>query len=330
VTPSHRQRQLVIDRGDTGRRLDLVVCRHLADLEQATRTRVQRWIAAGAVSINGTAPRRAATRVAAGDRIAVALPAGIGESRRAPSAEDLPLDILYEDDHLLAVHKPAGMVVHPTYRHREGTLLNGLLWRAREWPASARPSIVGRLDKQTSGIVIVARQTAIHAALQRALASAQTEKLYLALVYGRVTPPRGAIDLPLRRDPRDRRRVIATADQGAASLTRYVREGIAPAPPHGLSLLQCRLVTGRMHQIRVHLAARGWPVVGDTKYGAPRWRDLTDAALREKLAGLTRQALHAWRVVFVHPMTARTLAIDAPLPQDLKGVLDACGLAAGM
>jgi 23S rRNA pseudouridine1911/1915/1917 synthase len=326
VPPLERQRQLVIDRGDTGRRLDLVVGRHLADVAQATRTRVQRWIDAGAVVVNGTAVRRAAARVAVGDRIAIALPTGVGEPRQRPRPENVPLQVLYEDDDLLAIDKLAGMVAHPTYRHTEGTLLNALLWRARHWTAPSRPSIVGRLDKQTSGVIVVAKHTRAHAKLQRTLASPRTEKLYLALVYGRVAPPRGTIDLALGRDPRDRRRVIA-ADHGLAAVTRYLRLGAVAAPPPGLTLLRCRLGTGRMHQIRVHLAARGWPIVGDTKYGAPLWRNMVDAVLREALAGLNRQALHAWRTVFVHPMTGQPLAIEAPLPHDLESVLDACGLA---
>ena len=319
------QRLLVTDRGDAGRRLDLIVRRHLADLSGATRTRVQAWIDEGAVSVNGQTVCRAAVRLAAGDRVAVTLPGDLVE-RREPAAEDLPLEILYEDEHFLAINKPAGVVAHPTYIHPEGTVLNALLWRARDWQSVDRPSVVGRLDKLTSGVMIAAKNAPAHAALQRALMSRHTEKLYLALVYGRVSPARGEIDLKLGRDPRDRRRVVASPSVGAASLTRFECLERADAPRTGLTLLRCQLVTGRMHQIRVHLAARGWPIVGDPKYGLPLWRDVEDGALRDALASLSRQALHASRLVFVHPMTGQRLTLEAPYPPDLGRVLTTASL----
>ncbi len=200
-------RILTADRGDAGRRLDLVLRRHLTDIDAATRTRVQAWIEDGQVSVNGTTVRRVATRTALGDVVAVALP-DVPEPR-IMTAEDVLLDVLYEDDHLLALAKPAGVVVHPGYRNTEGTVLNALLWHARAWPAPQRPSIVGRLDKLTSGIVVVAKTAASHAALQRTMASTDTEKDYLALVYGRVKAARGQIDLRLGRHPSDRRKVVA-------------------------------------------------------------------------------------------------------------------------
>ncbi len=187
------------------------------------------------------------------------------------AAEDVRLDLLYEDEHFLALDKPAGIVVHPSYRNTEGTVMNALLWHARGWPDSQRPSLVGRLDKLTSGVVIVAKTAAIHAALQRAMASSRSEKDYLAVVYGRVNVARGEIDLRLGRDRGDRRRVVGSATVGAPSLTRFERLARVAAPRAGLSLLRCRLETGRTHQIRVHLAARGWPLVGDPTYGEPRW-----------------------------------------------------------
>jgi 23S rRNA pseudouridine1911/1915/1917 synthase len=216
--------------------------------------------------------------------------------------------------------------VHPTYRHTDGTVLNALLWQAREWRASDRPSIVGRLDKHTSGIVVAAKSSRAHAGLQRALASAAADKRYLALVYGRVGAARGTIDLRLGRDPRDRRRVLASAATGAASVTRYERLGRVVASPVGLALLACRLVTGRMHQIRVHLAASGWPIVGDAKYGRPLWQEVGDAPLRDELSGFTRQALHAWRLEVRHPLTGAPLRIEATIPDDMRRLLTAAGL----
>jgi len=318
-------RRIVADRGDHGRRLDLVIRRHLADLPGATRTQVQGWIAGGGVTVTGRAIRRAAARVAAGDVVTVLLPAELVAGRTAMTPQDLALDILYEDEHLIAINKAPGLVVHPTYRHTEGTIMNALLWRARGWAESNRPSMVNRLDKLTSGIVIGAKTARAHAAMQRALAGERAVKEYLALVYGRVPRSRGTIDLRLRRDPRDRRRVVAATD-GAPSLTRWERLGRVRAAPAGLALLKCGLVTGRMHQIRVHLAASGWPIVGDVKYGRPLWRDIADGNLRDALRGFPRQALHAWRLAVSHPMTGAPLRLEAPPPADLQRLLALTGL----
>jgi 23S rRNA pseudouridine1911/1915/1917 synthase len=315
-------RIVVADRGDAGQRLDLVLTRHLAGVRAATRTTVQRWISSGQVLVNGAAVTRAAARTAAGDVLSVIVP-----TSRAPrmAAEDLPLDLLFEDDDLLILNKPAGVVVHPTYRHMTGTVMNALLWRARQWPAGTRPSIVGRLDKLTSGIVVAAKTAAAHAALQRALASPRAEKDYLAIIYGYASPVRGTIDLPLSRAPADRRRVIA-APGGLPSTTRYERLARSRASRARLSLLRCRLATGRMHQIRVHLLSRGWPIVGDPRYGEPRWRDVRDGALAERLRAFPRQALHAWRLRVVHPVTGVELNVEAPVPADLGSLAAACGL----
>lgn len=313
-------RTLTADRGDAGRRLDHVVCRHLAG-DGTTRTRVQAWIAGGHVTVNGTPVTRAAARAALGDVITVP----DDQPRRPPmAAQDASLSILYEDAHLMAIDKPAGIVVHPTYRHEHGTLMNALLWRARAWPAGSRPSIVGRLDKLTSGVVIAAKTRAMHAALQRILESRGSEKQYLAVVYGRVNATRGEIDLKLSRDPKDRRRVIAsaaTSSTGLSSVTRFERLASVDASPVGLSLLRCRLITGRMHQIRVHLAARGWPIVGDSTYSPPRWAEMADAKLAGALQAFPRQALHAWRVAFVHPVTHERLTIESPVPADIDDLL---------
>lgn len=202
--------------------------------------------------------------------------------------------------------------------------MNALLWRARAWSAAERPSIVGRLDKLTSGIVVIAKTRGMHTALQRALASRDSEKLYLAIVYGRVNVARGKIDLKLSRDRRDRRRVVASHAEGVSSLTTFERLARA----RGLSLLSCRLLTGRMHQIRVHLAARGWPIVGDRTYGERRVSTTLDTALPPAVREFPRQALHAWRVTFPHPATGCRLTIEAPVPPDFIELLIASGLTA--
>jgi 23S rRNA pseudouridine1911/1915/1917 synthase len=322
-------RTFLSDRGDTGTRLDLVLRRHLANLESVTRTRVQTWIDKGTVGINGHTVRRAAARVAAGDVLTVDIPDAAISVRRALEPQDAPLQILCEDDHLLVVNKPAGVVVHPSHAHAEGTLLNALAWHARSWPAPSpfhRPSIVGRLDKLTSGIVLVAKSAAAHAKLQRTMASSAAEKDYLAIVYGRVRAKRGQIDLRLRRDPGDRRRVIASPTVGAPSLTHFELIAQAAATRIGVALLRCRLITGRTHQIRVHLAVRGWPIVGDPIYGTPGWSRITDPEHSAMLRAFPRQALHAWRLAFPHPMTSARVEVEAPVPQDMRALLDALSL----
>jgi 23S rRNA pseudouridine1911/1915/1917 synthase len=224
------------------------------------------------------------------------------------NASQAGLEVLYEDDVLLAVNKPAGLVVHPTYKNAEGTLLDAL--RARS-PAE-RFFLAGRLDRMTSGVVIAVKSQDAYVSIQRAWPDA--DKDYLAVVHGRVEPVCGDIDLRLGPDPDDRRRRMASEASGAASLTRFERLAYSDLPPDGLSLLRCRLVTGRRHQIRVHLAARGWPIVGDTVYGRP------DVPL------FPRQALHAWRVALRHPHSGQPLRIDAPLPADLGDFLTAAVL----
>ena len=341
-----RPRVLTADRGDEGRRLDLVLRRHLTDLRSATRTRVQSWIEKGLVTVNGAPVRRVSTRAALGDFVSIALPEEA--PRAAMAAEEVRLDVLYEDDHLIAIDKPAGVVVHPTYKHAAGTLMNALLWHARAWPAPQRPSLVSRLDKLTSGVIVVAKTAAAHTALQRAMAThsaaskgfgergsasakgfgaAGAEKEYLAIVYGRVNVACGEIDLRLGKDRGDRRRVVASVDVGAESLTRFERIARVAAPRAGLSLLRCRPATGRTHQIRVHLAARGWPIVGDPAYGEPRWSQIVDPLLAATLRAFPRQALHAWRVAFTHPITRARLTIEAPVPRDLAALLEASGLS---
>jgi 23S rRNA pseudouridine1911/1915/1917 synthase len=202
------------------------------------------------------------------------------------------LEILFEDEWLLAVNKPAGIVVHPAYRNLDGTLLDEL----RERDPHATLSVVGRLDKLTSGIVLLAKSAPTHAALQRSWHAA--EKDYLAVVCGYVDPRHGRIDLPLGTDPADRRRRIVRPD-GAASVTAFERLDYDASSRR--SLLRCRLLTGRRHQIRVHLAARGWPIVGDAVYGEP-------------LDGFVRHALHAWRLALPHPAGGR-FTVSAPLPE---------------
>lgn len=221
------------------------------------------------------------------------------DTRRRPQPEEGPISIIYEDDWLLVADKPPGVVVHPTYKNTSGTLLNAVLWRVRD-RADAQPGILTRLDKDTSGLVVIALTPDIHARMQKDAAAGRTTKQYLAVVAGSPHPPEGAIALPLARDSEDRRRVVVT-EKGAPCETRYQ----VVSTHDGHSVVRCELVTGRTHQIRVHLAARGWPILGDRVYGAPDER-------------ITRQALHAWRVTLSHPVTKLPLELEAPIPADMQ------------
>lgn len=220
--------------------------------------------------------------------------------RRRPLPEEGPLSIVFEDEWIIVLDKPPGVVVHPTYKNWSGTLLNSVLWRVRERPG-AQPGILTRLDKDTSGLVVMALSPEVHAAMQRDQGAGRVRKEYLAVVQGAPEPPAGTIALPLARDLADRRRVVVT-DAGAPSETRYE---VIRRLHDAASLVRCELVTGRTHQIRVHLAARGWPILGDASYG------VTSTAI-------TRQALHAWRVRLPHPVTRLPIDLEAPIPHDMR------------
>ena len=218
--------------------------------------------------------------------------------RRRPEPEAVDLTVLYEDDAIIALDKPAGIVVHPTYKNTSGTLLNGILWRFRDRPG-VQPGILTRLDKGTSGIVLVALTPELHARLQKQ----RMQKEYLAVVHGTPDPARGVITLPLARDPEDRRRVIVT-DDGARCETRYEVQ----SHDDTRSIVRCEPITGRTHQIRVHLASIGCPIVGDAVYG-------------QSNDTIARQALHAWRISLMHPVTREWLQLEAPLPPDIRALI---------
>ena len=301
-------RTIALDRGDHGVRVDRVLFRHLRDEKSVSRNRIQKWIDAGDVLINGAPPPRAAWRIQSGDELCVRI-GGI-PARARPAPESLQLDVLHEDDDLIAINKPSGLVVHPSYRNTTGTLMNGLLAVAQAWPKGSSPALLGRLDKLTSGIVLVTKRPAVYAQLQRAMAANRIDKDYLAIVCGKPTPLRGTIDLALDRDPWDRRRVTVTDRGGQPSVTKYERL----ATTGTFSTVRCRLITGRTHQIRVHLAAKRWPIVGDATYGIP--------------SPFPRQALHAWRLTFRQPTTGRELSIEAPIPGDMRALAAELGLPA--
>lgn len=310
------------DRGDDRERLDRVLQRHLADRPDITRARIQRWIGEGAVAVNGAAAGKSSSRVLTGDTVELELPPP--PARREVAAQEMPLSVLYEDEHLLALDKPPGIVVHPTKGHRDGTVLNALTWIARDWGEGQQPGLVNRLDRGTSGVMLVAKTPALHAALARSLRRRDAGKEYLAVIYG--TPPAllGRIERRILRDPEDRIRMTTSKTEGRESVTLYQQM----AGAGGLSLLLCRLLTGRTHQIRVHLKSQGWPIVGDPLYGEPRWKGIADPTVAEACRDFPRQALHAYRLSFVHPATGEPLEIAAPVPEDLEALLAAAGLTA--
>ncbi len=295
-----------------GKRLD----RFLATVPGiATRSQAKQLVDAGRVRV-GETPRKAGFVVRAGMTVAVDLPV-VAVSTLEPEA--IPLAILYEDAALVAIDKPPGMVVHPAPGARRGTIVHALLHRLGtldDVGPAERPGIVHRLDKDTSGVLVVARTTETLEALARQFRERTIEKRYVALVHGVVRGQRGTIDRPVGRDARDRKRMSVRSTRGRSAVTRYaVRERLT-----GATLLDVAPETGRTHQIRVHLASIGHPIVGDATYGGRRRPAPGEAG--SVLAACPRQALHAARLAFTHPVTGAPLVLESPLPGDLRGVLD--------
>ncbi len=303
-------RRYVAGEEDAGQRLDVFLARHDDSL---SRSQVPKALEAGRVLLNGKPPK-AAVRLKAGDEILVQLPPPV-LSEVLP--EDIPLHIVYEDASLLVIDKPPGMVVHPGAGNRRGTLVNALLHHCRDLSGIGgvlRPGIVHRLDKDTSGLMIVAKSDPVHRSLAAQFQTRRVEKLYLALVFGDIKDEQGLVALPVGRHPVDRKKMSTRSRQGKNALTRWqVRERYGVA-----TLLAAAIETGRTHQIRVHLAALGHPVVGDRVYGNPRKvNEITDQELRRRLKGMARQALHACRLAFLHPATGRDMVFKSPLPRDM-------------
>ena len=283
-----------------GERLDVFIARRMPDI---TRSRAQRLIDEGHVTADG-ARARPSLRLEPGQRVRVDVPPPAPATARP---EDIPLDILYEDDDLVAVNKPAGMTVHPSPGYAASTLVNALLGRTGSLSVVGgveRPGIVHRLDRDTSGVILIARNDVAHQALARQLKQREIEKVYLALVEGTPKPPRGVIDAAIARDRRNRQRMAVVSGGRHAETAYAVIERF-----RGYALLEARPKTGRTHQIRVHLAAIGHPIVGDRIYGHP-------SPLIE------RQFLHAARIVFAHPRTGGRMDIEAPLPPDLRRAVE--------
>jgi 23S rRNA pseudouridine1911/1915/1917 synthase len=327
VTEALRPRRTIhADRGDAGERLDRVLLRHLNDLPEASRTKIQEWIEGGHVSVGGRRPKKSSEKIKTGDEIQVLLPEP-PPLRPDLVPQDIPLSILFEDSEILVLNKPSGLVVHPAVGHRDGTLVNALLHRSKEWAGPAdRPGLVHRLDKDTSGVLVVAKTEQAMAVLGRAIKERSLEKEYLAVVYGHPDVRKGRVDLGILRDPKDRKRMAASKTEGRPSTTFYEILSESAGSLSGLTLLKCTLVTGRTHQIRVHLRALHLPIVGDPTYGSPRWKGMKDERLQELCRAFPRQALHAWRLTLKHPVTAEKMTFTAPVPADIEALFEAAGL----
>jgi len=283
-----------------------------------SRARLQKLLKAGRVLVNG-APRPASYRVREGDAVAVSVPPP------APShlaAEFLPLEIIFEDQDLLVVNKPPGLVVHPGAGHRAGTLLNALVAHCPELKdigEVSRPGLVHRLDKDTSGLLVLAKTALAHAALVAQFQAHEITKQYQALVWGRLPEREGEIDREVGRHPTARQKMSVHPRRGKRAVTSWRVRQEFPGP---LSLVELIPQTGRTHQLRVHMASEGHPVLGDATYGG----GVSRLAGHPKLAGLKplvhRQLLHAWRLGITHPRTREPLTWEAPLPEDFQAVLD--------
>jgi 23S rRNA pseudouridine1911/1915/1917 synthase len=294
-----------------------------------SRARVQRMIKDGFVSrAGGAVVADTSLKVSAGDSFdAVVEPLATPESMKA---EDIPLSILYEDDDLVVVDKPAGMVVHKGAGVDSGTLVNALLFHTggRMSPVGAkleRPGIVHRLDKDTSGAMVACKSEAAHRAMRRMFERHEVKRDYMAIVWGIIAPSSGTIDRNIARNPRDHTKMHAVTEGGRNAVTHYETEEVfAGAKFKPLSLLRLRLETGRTHQIRVHMADAGHPVVGDAAYGnMPRLlSQVENKEVKAALASAGRQMLHSLNIEFIHPVTGRKIACDAPLPGDMRKLIE--------
>ena len=298
-----------------GTRLDAWLA---AECEGFSRSRVQGLIRAGRMRVNGSVVDRAAFKVNPGDTVTLSVPPPVPAK---PQPEDIPLDVMYEDDHMIVIDKPAGLVVHPAPGHLSGTLVNALLHHCPALEGIggvARPGIVHRLDQDTSGLMVVAKTEAAMRTLTKEFSShANIRKTYLALVHGTPVPAEGRIENMIGRCPWDRKKMAIVERNGKVAATNY-----RTLSAGRISLVECVIETGRTHQIRVHMASLGCPIAGDALYGRPGW----DRQLQPVPA---RQMLHAWKLELKHPVTRAQLAFEAPIPSDFSPWLRSSSEAPG-
>ena len=300
---------VTLSEDEAGERLDRVLARRCPEF---SRTAIQRWIDQGRVEQAGEVVSRK-TKALSGAEVSIQ-PAPPEKMNATPQA--IPLDVLFEDEHLLVVVKPAGLVVHPAPGHPDGTLVNALLHHAvvEGGGDPLRPGIVHRLDKDTSGVMVVAKTPETHARLVEMFQAHDLERAYLAIALGR-PPERYTFDTLHGRHPTNRKKFTSRCDRGRRAITHLESVEVL----HGSTLLRCRLETGRTHQIRVHLAEHGYPVLGDPLYG----KSIADPELRRVSSGLGRQALHAAVLAFAHPVTGEALRFESEPPTDFEEALRA-------
>lgn len=294
--------ELTVKTEDAGTRLDAFIAAHAPEL---TRSQAARLIEEGAVTVGSARPAKSA-RVAPGETVAVRVPA---PQETVLTAQDIPLDVVYEDEDVIVVNKPTGMVVHPAPGHPDGTLVNALLHHCGDSLSGVggalRPGIVHRIDRDTSGLIIAAKNDYAHQFLSAQLAGHTLARTYECIVVGNLREDSGTVDAPIARDSRDRKR-MAVVPGGRRAVTHW--EVIARYP--GYTHVRCRLETGRTHQIRVHMAYLGHPILGDTVYGA-----------KKAVPGLTGQCLHAVGLQFIHPRTKDLVSLTCPLPEEFTAML---------
>jgi 23S rRNA pseudouridine1911/1915/1917 synthase len=319
--------EVIVDGSEGSPRLDRVLAAHLAEL---SRSRLKALILAGQVALNGAAVRDPAYHVTSGDTIAIEVPEPVAAE---PLGEDIALDIVYEDDDLIVVDKPAGLVVHPGAGHETGTLVNALIAHCGDSLSGIggvkRPGIVHRLDKDTSGLLVAAKNDAAHQSLSAQFAdhgrTGEMRRGYLAFVWGVPNRQRGTIDAPIDRHPHAREK-MAVREGGRHAVTHWdiVESFSGPDGKPVASLISCELETGRTHQIRVHLAHIGHPLLGDMVYGPHFKTKVSHLGARSQaaLAALDRQALHAYLLALEHPKTGAILAWNSDLPADLTFLRD--------
>lgn len=309
-------------------RLDQFITR---GVENASRSKVQQLIEAGGVEVNGQVVTKSGRMVAPGDFVRCTVPKPPPPEVRA---EPIPLDILHEDDAVIVVNKPAGMVTHPAFGNYSGTLVNALLYHTEQLSRERgedRPGILHRLDKDTSGLLLVAKTAQAHQFLAKQFADHSIDREYRAIIWGRFDPASGTVDAALARHPSDRKK-MAVVENGKQAVTDY-----SMIEDYGfLSLVRLKLRTGRTHQIRVHMASRNHAIFGDPTYGGRRihYGEVTARFKRfihEQLMLLPRQALHARTLGFLHPLSRERVFFESPLPEDMQRTLDAireyCGIS---
>ena len=300
---------------DAGHRLDTVVVEHLPTL---SRSHASRLIRSGHITVNRLI-KKPGYITRPGDVVRSEIPAPESVTCKP---EEIPLSILHEDRDVIVLNKPPGLVVHPGAGHKNRTLANALLFHCPDLEGlgdGIRPGIVHRLDKETSGCIVVAKTDLAYKSLCRQFKMREVRKVYLALVYGEVKKPSGVIKLPIGRHPTDRKKMSTQSRRSRPTETRWkIKEGFS-----GVTLLEVDLKTGRTHQVRVHCAAMGHTVVGDAKYGKKgRWKRVPSRQTREVLGTVRRQMLHAWQLTFFHPKTEQLISFESPPAEDMASVLD--------